>query len=680
MIGRGRARRWVALLGWVVAFLLLFMVRPATAGAHAQVVRADPAPGSSLAQSPPRVTVWLSEPIIPEGSRLEVYDVSGQRVDQGTTYYHGSPPTAMSVDLGPLPQGNYRVRSVTFSSVDGHYWVTTFPFAVGAAVTAPGVEEARMGSGLPVPQWLPVLLRYITLAGALAWGGIAFAHGFVVGPWLAAHARRLAPLTIGISYRYWWALLLALISLLVGRGLEIAWPMAATVSLGQVAAGWEAARAFLTSRFSLLSYGVLALAVLAVLTARRTGPLPAVAGAAETVAAHRVPHHSLTTEVWAARAHVALAALAMIGLAATGHAAVVSGPYYSSLAAAWAHYVAAAVWVGGILYFAVVLLPATSKLEVSERARARVALLGGFTPYALLAGATLAATGLLRAEVHLPSLSVTVLRQLVRTAYGQALLAKLSLEALMAGVGALHSFWYRRKVWQLLAGGAEKEEVGKPLRRWQRLVQWEAVLAILVMASVAVLITRPALRYGFGDLASPSLGEAGRGEDIARAFLERADQNMNALKSARVRERPGGSNSAGWTDYVLVAPSTMRIQTSNGDETVIWWNLMFTRRSGQTAWQIGFWSPVYRFTWPNYVWSEVAYRPTILGEEEVNGVRCAIVSFTDSAGSTRHTLWIGDDGLVRREEVISVGYHVVREYFDFNAPLEVTIPEEIPHE
>jgi hypothetical protein len=30
--------------------------------------------------------------------------------------------------------------------------------------------------------------------------------------------------------------------------------------------------------------------------------------------------------------------------------------------------------------------------------------------------------------------------------------------------------------------------------------------------------------------------------------------------------------------------------------------------------------------------------------------------------------------------VISVGYHVVREYFDFNAPLEVTIPEEIPHE
>jgi putative copper export protein len=215
--------------------------------------------------------------------------------------------------------------------------------------------------------------------------------------------------------------------------------------------------------------------------------------------------------VWAARAHVALAALAMIGLAATGHAAVVSGPYYSSLAAAWAHYLAAAVWVGGILYFAVVLLPATSKLEVSERARARVALLGGFTPYALLAGATLANTGLLRAEVHLPSLSVTVLRQLVRTAYGQALLAKLSLVALMAGVGALHSFWYRRKVWQLLAGGAEKEEVGKPRRRWQRLVQWEAVLAILVMASVAVLITRPALRYGFGNLASPSLGEAGRG-------------------------------------------------------------------------------------------------------------------------------------------------------------------------
>lgn len=672
----------MALLGWLAVLLVLLAGSPATVRAHAQLVRADPAPGASLSQPPPRVTVWLSEPIIAQGSRLEVYDVSGRRVDRGTTYYHGSPPTAMSVDLGPLPQGNYRVRWVTLSPVDGHYLVGTFPFAVGVAATTPGVEEAASaGAGLPVPRWLPVLLRYITLAGALAWGGIAFAHAFVAGPWLARGAGRLAFLAVGVSQRYRRAVLLAVLCLLAGRALEVTWPMVAMAGLARVSSGWGATVALLTSRFSLVSWGIVALAALAVLVARRTGPLLLVAGGAEVATARPAPRHGLPAEVQAARGHVALAALAMLGLAATGHAAVVSGPYYSSLAAAWLHYLAAAVWVGGVFYFAAVLLPATARWEVGERAQVRVALLGRFTPYALLSGLVLAATGLLRAETHLPALSLSALKAVAGTAYGQALLAKLCLVALMAGVGAIHSFRHRRRVRDLLAGGADREELATPLRIWQRLVQWEAGLGLLLLLSVALLVTTPALRYGFDRSAALSPGEMGQGAALARAFLEKAEQSMNALKSARARERPGGSNSAGWTDYVLVAPSSMRIQTSAGDETVVWWNLMFTRKSGQTAWQTGFWSPVYRFTWPNYVWSDVAYQPTVLGHEEVNGVRCVVVTFTDSAGSTRQTLWIGEgDGLVRREEVISVGYHTVREYFDFNAPLEVSLPEDIPHD
>lgn len=682
MAGRGGTRRWAPLLAWLAALVALLVGSPAIARAHAQLLRADPSPGASLAQPPPRVTVWLSEPIIPEGSRLEVYDVSGRRVDQGTTYYHGSPPMAMSVDLGPLTQGNYRVLWVTLSPVDGHYLVGTFPFAVGVALTSPGVEEeVSAGSGLPVPRWLPVLLRYITLAGALAWGGIASVHAFVAGPWLAAGAGRLAFLAVGVSHRYRRALLLAVLSLLTGRVLEVAWPVVATAGLDRVSPGWQAAVALLTRRFSLASYGIVALAVLAVLVTCRTGPLLLVAGGAEVAAARPALRHGLQAEVWAARGHVGLAALAMLGLAATGHAAVVSGPYYSSLTAAWLHYLAAAVWVGGVFYFAAVLLPATAGWEAGERAQVRVALLGRFTPYALLAGMALAATGLLRAEVHLPGLSLATLREIAGTAYGQTLLAKLCLVTLMAGVGALHSFRHRRQVRDLLARGAGRDELGVPLRRWQRLVQWEAVLGLLLLVSVALLVTTPALRYGFDRSADLSPVGAGQGEALARVFLEKAEQSMNALKSARARERPGGSNSAGWTDYVLVAPSSMRIQTSNGDETIVWWNLIFTRRSGRTEWQTGFWSPVYRFTWPNYVWSNVAYQPAILGREEVNGVRCVVVSFTDSAGSTRQTLWIGEaDGLVRREEVITVSYHAVREYFDFDAPLEVSLPEDIPHD
>jgi copper transport protein len=676
------ATRWLVLVVMLATVVVALAGKAGTASAHAQLVRSDPSPGASLAQSPPRVTVWLSEPVIPEGSRLEVYDVAGRRVDRGVTYYHGSPPSAMSIDLEPLAEGNYRVRWITLSPVDGHYVVGTFPFAVGVEATVPaGGAEGGVTSGLTVPRWLPVLLRYITLAGALGWGGMAFMHALVAGPWLSAGPGSLPLLAVGLSHRFRRAILLAILALLVGRALEAAWPMVATMVITQVSTGWQSALALLTSRFSLVSWSIVALAALAALASWRHGPVPLVAGGAETMATRPLPTQSVQGEVWAARSHGVLAALAMLGLASTGHAGVVSGPYLSSLLAAWLHYLAAAVWVGGLFYFVAVVLPATSVGDASERGRARVALFGRFTPYALLSGLVLAATGLLRAEVHLPPFSLPMLKDVVNTTYGQALAAKLALVALMASIGAAHAFRQRRQVAELLARGAGQQELGRPLRLWQRLVRLEAVVALLLLVAVALLLTTPALRYGVDRPATLPAGGSAQQMALAQALLERAERSMNSLKSARVRERPGGSNSAGWTDYVLVAPASMRIQTSAGDETVVWWNLMFTRRSGETSWQVGFWSPVYRFTWPNYVWSRTANRPSVVGREEVSGTPCIIVSFTDAAESTRYTLWIGErDGLVRREEVVSVGYHTVREYFDFDAPLEVSIPEDVPHD
>lgn len=669
--------RWRVLLGWLAALALLLAGNPTAAYAHAVLVRADPAPGSSLPHAPPRVTVWLSEPIIPAASRLEVYDMAGRRMDRGVTYYHGDPPFAMSVDLEPLPEGNYRVRWVTLSSFDGHYVVGTYPFAVGVAVSAPAGGEADIGSRLPAPGWVPVLLRYITLAGALGWGGIAFVHAFVVTPWLAARAGRLAFPAASLSHRYRRALSLSILLLLLGRALEVAWPTVAT-ALAPVPVRWTIVTALLTNRFFLVSGGIIALAALALFLARRTIPAPALAGGAQETAFRPAPLRGAWPEPWSARAHGALAALALLGLAATGHAAAVSSPYYSSLMAAWLHYVAAAVWVGGLFYCALLLFPATAGGEIRERAQALVALLGGFTPYVLLAGFVLAVTGLLRAEVHLPDLSPAGLTAALGTTYGRALLVKVGLVGLMAGIGIIHSFRQRRRVRDLLARGADREEVRPPLRLWQRLLSLETGVALLLLLSVAVLTSSPPLRYGFTPLDTPLRKD---GEPaLARALLEQAERSMNALRSARVRERPGGSNSTGWTDYVLVAPSAMRIQTSGGDETVVWWNLMFTRKGGETQWQAGFWSPVYRFTWPNYVWTAIARQPTVLGREEVNGVPCTVVTFTDSTGTIRYTMWIGEgDGLVRREEVIAIGYHTVREYFDFNAPLEVTFPEDVRH-
>ena len=103
-------------LVWVALSLLL---PDDTAFAHANLARASPAPNSVLDEAPSRVAIWFTEPVEPSLSEIQVLDPQGSRVDDGDSLVDANDPLAMSVGLGPVPDGTYTVAWKNVSTVDG---------------------------------------------------------------------------------------------------------------------------------------------------------------------------------------------------------------------------------------------------------------------------------------------------------------------------------------------------------------------------------------------------------------------------------------------------------------------------------------------------------------------------------------------------------------------------------
>lgn len=107
------------------------------AWAHADFVRSDPAPGSTLERAPARVTAYFSEEMEPAFSSMSVVDAQGRDVTAGPSRLTGG-NRAMEVALKPgLPPGTYTVRWKNLST-DGHSLSGSFTFRVTAGGPAAG--------------------------------------------------------------------------------------------------------------------------------------------------------------------------------------------------------------------------------------------------------------------------------------------------------------------------------------------------------------------------------------------------------------------------------------------------------------------------------------------------------------------------------------------------------------
>ena len=177
------------------------------------------------------------------------------------------------------------------------------------------------------------------------------------------------------------------------------------------------------------------------------------------------------------------AVVVMIGGLVSHGATVVEGRWLV-LGAEALHLLAMASWVGGLIAFATVfwrVWPAGA--STAEGTRLGVAL-PAFSRLAVLAVGVLAVSGLLLARLHL-----TTWMELVGTAYGRWLLAKLLVFLAMLALGGWHQGWVEPRLVRAIEG---REAAAKWVLRFRRSIRIEAALGLLALAAAGALgVTAP---------------------------------------------------------------------------------------------------------------------------------------------------------------------------------------------
>lgn len=135
-----RKRRIGCAVGLV---LLVSIVQPGAALAHAAYKSSDPANGSTVSSPPSRVTAEFTERLT-QGSRLTVYDPCGAQVDHGDSLVAG---THITISMSADKRGLYTVHFDVVSAVDSHPTNGKFSFtSSGGGQCAGAAGEQKTGS------------------------------------------------------------------------------------------------------------------------------------------------------------------------------------------------------------------------------------------------------------------------------------------------------------------------------------------------------------------------------------------------------------------------------------------------------------------------------------------------------------------------------------------------------
>ncbi|WP_405885632.1 copper resistance protein CopC [Streptomyces sp. NBC_01136] len=388
----------------------------APVSAHAALTGSDPQQGAVVKQAPAQISLTFSEKVAMSDGSVRVLDPKGERVDTGKASDLGGTTYGVKLHSG-LPDGTFTVTYQVVSA-DSHPVSGAFTFSIGApSQTSVALSDPAVGGG--VVGTLYGFGRYVSYAGFILFvGGAAFVltcwqrgagvrpvQRLVVSGWLALTGATLALLLLRGSY--------------VGSG-KIGDIFDLTL-LGQ--ALQTKAGAALVSRLLLLAAGALFIAVLFGAYARRGE-----ATASEDLDdLDDLEKKDLTFGLAIGGAVVAAglaASWAMAEHASTGIQAGLAMPVDVL------HLLAVAVWLGGLSTLLVALFRAPAEAQIEAAAVRR------FSRVAFGSVSVLAATGIYQSWRQVGSWSA-----LTDTSYGQLLLAKIGLVAVLVGIAWISRRW-----------------------------------------------------------------------------------------------------------------------------------------------------------------------------------------------------------------------------------------------
>jgi hypothetical protein len=109
--------------------LLVLLLAPALASAHAYLVRSAPAQRAVLYKSPAKIQLWFNERLEARFSSFALSDADGRPVETGKAEVPTGDSRQLSATVKPLPPGRYVVKYRVLS-VDGHIVEDEFPFTI----------------------------------------------------------------------------------------------------------------------------------------------------------------------------------------------------------------------------------------------------------------------------------------------------------------------------------------------------------------------------------------------------------------------------------------------------------------------------------------------------------------------------------------------------------------------
>ncbi|MFF3153328.1 copper resistance CopC/CopD family protein [Streptomyces sp. NPDC057910] len=451
-------RSLTRLLLVTVALLGALLAGAVPASAHAALTGSDPKDGAVVATAPAQVSLTFSEGVALDANSIRVLDPTGKRSDtaelvnlcSGDIVKYG-----VRLRTG-LPNGTYTVAWQAISA-DSHPVSGAFTFSIGApSATAAVVPSQEVGGGLV--GVLYGIARYAAYAGfVLLTGGAAFVlacwrRGATVGPvqrvvvggWLTMTAATLAMLLLRTPY--------------TGSG-----KLSDALDLNGLRAVLETKPgAALISRLLLLGAAALFVSVLFGAYAKR-----------EDEAEKKDLTFGLAIGGTVVAAGLA-ATWALAEHASTGLQPGIAMPVDVL------HLLAVATWLGGLTTLLVVLFRAPG-IE-------RAAVLR-FSRIAFWSVAVLAATGVYQSWRQVGTWSA-----LVDTAYGQLLLVKVGLVAVLVATASVSRRWTARlsertapeaeaaSIVEQRSGEAEPEPVtvpddGKDTKRAAQLARQQAAMS-----------------------------------------------------------------------------------------------------------------------------------------------------------------------------------------------------------
>ena len=413
--------------------------------AHPFTEETNPSSTENAPEGITQVMVFYSEPIELDYSYLKVLDSNGNQIDnKDSKYYQGE--NSLIVSTPPLEDGVYTVTSKVLSKVDGHLVDDAFIFGVGdVKIEVPSDQPKSIYDILFFPE---AGSRFPGLVGQTIVLGAVIASLLIWGTQSKNLIRKEIEKIESAHHDKFMTF--------TGVGLMLVF----------------------ASNIAMLAVQALRL---------ETSAFDAIQTTFGTTWLIRMIITIILLGVWfwmdkkkqiskASHIPMLVLSLALIGTSTMiGHGAA-SGQI-AAVVLDYIHNLVAAIWIGGIIYFVFILLPAFSKLENTEQEKMSLVMIPRFSIAFIIAVGVVIITG--PTLMWLLESDVGVIRE---SLYGKLIIVKIAIAAIMIGLGGFFQYKVQKSGENNLA--SKSLSIHKKLKRTLKV---DAALGIILLGVVALL-------------------------------------------------------------------------------------------------------------------------------------------------------------------------------------------------